>query len=263
MYRLFILFFLFSINSHANQLPLTIIIPNSPGGLLDIQARKIKISNRKVVIEYKPGVNGKIALEYMKRNPSNKIMLVTPNIIIDNDIDDFFSVAKLSKSFNAILMNRQNNNSLHSIESYGTVGSGSLQHIVFHKIFTHLKNTPLHVPYKGTSQIIGALLSNEINAANITLRSDLLMNEKIKIIALTSEKGQFGYKSLSEIGIPVVYYTWIGAITNDANETNSLNKIDDIFFDDYNEKSFLDSDLFKNFMIEDKRHYINYANKIR
>lgn len=239
-------------NCLANELK--IIVPNSPGGLLDISARKIQIENRNIVIEYRPGAKGKIAIEHVKNSKESMVLLVTSNIIAENEISNLIPIARLSRSYNAVIVSDKWDGKFNA---YGSVGVGSYQHKMLEHMFRVMKINAIHVPYKGSGDIVRGLLSNEISVANITMRKDLLTNSKIKIYAVTADKGEFGYPSLRERGIPISFYNWLGVLSNTENEKDTFKYINDSFFDEFQKKAFLNSEQFSIFLRKTNEQGIN------
>jgi len=159
--------------------PFTIVAPFPPGGPVDILARILSTGlaeryRQPSVVENKPGANGNIGIEQVKRAaPTGHTLLVVPqgNLTINPtllpklgyDVDkDFAPVASLAKAANVIAVNpavpaksiaelvalsKAQPNTI----SYASPGVGSSLHLAGELFKQHSGADILHVAYKGTT----------------------------------------------------------------------------------------------------------------
>ena len=102
---------------------------------------------------------------------------------------------------------------------FGSSGTGSLQHFAG-EMFNHLSGARLtHIPYKGTSSVITAMLSNEIQVGFGTLFGvrPHMVTGRLKVVAITAGKRSPSVPeipTLAEAGIPGYEVDqWYGVIT--------------------------------------------------
>lgn len=102
---------------------------------------------------------------------------------------------------------------------FGSSGTGSLQHFAG-EMFMHLSGTKLtHIPYKGTSSVITAMLSNEVQVGFGTMFGvrPHMASGRLKVVAITAGKRSpsvADIPTLSEAGIPGYEVDqWYGVIT--------------------------------------------------
>ena len=102
---------------------------------------------------------------------------------------------------------------------FGSSGTGSLQHFAG-EMFNHLSGVKLtHIPYKGTSSVITAMLSNEIQVGFGTMFGvrPHMATGRLKVVAITAGKRSpsvADVPTLNEAGIPGYEVDqWYGVIT--------------------------------------------------
>ena len=102
---------------------------------------------------------------------------------------------------------------------FGSSGTGGLQHFAG-EMFTHMSGAKLtHVPYKGTSAVITAMLSNEVQVGFGTLFGvrPHMQSGRLRVVAITAGKRSQSVAdipTLSEAGIPGYEVDqWYGVIT--------------------------------------------------
>ena len=102
---------------------------------------------------------------------------------------------------------------------FGSSGTGGLQHFAG-EMFTHMSGAKLtHVPYKGTSAVITAMLSNEVQVGFGTLFGvrPHMQSGRLRVVAITAGKRSQSVAdvpTLAEAGIPGYEVDqWYGVIT--------------------------------------------------
>lgn len=102
---------------------------------------------------------------------------------------------------------------------FGSSGTGSLQHFAG-EMFTHLSGAKLtHIPYKGTSSVITAMLSNEVQVGFGTMFGvrPHMVTGRLRVVAITAGKRSPAVPdipTLAEAGIPGYEVDqWYGVIT--------------------------------------------------
>ena len=175
--------------------PVRVIVPNAPGSLNDTVARLVfakvgEALKQQFIVDNRPGAGGSVAAELVAKAPPdgytlinavNTIMVVNPFLYSKLGYDplrDFESVSMLVKISEVLVVHpslgvktvsdfvrlakarpRQIN--------YGSGGNGHPTHLMMELFQRKAGIQLLHVPYKGTSPAMQALVSGEVAVFNI------------------------------------------------------------------------------------------------
>jgi tripartite-type tricarboxylate transporter receptor subunit TctC len=204
----------------AQQFPsknVTIIVPNPPGGSIDVMARVFADALQKmwdgkpVIVEYKPGAGTMIGMDYIaKSDPDGHTigMVVTPMVILPAlrkmPYDTLKDLAPVTMTGTSSIMiagapNMPANNLREVIElakknpgkmTYASPGAGSSMHLAGELLKQQAGIDILHVPFKG-----GAQAYPEVMAGRVELQLDPTFGinrhvqaGKMKGIAVTGSK---------------------------------------------------------------------------
>jgi tripartite-type tricarboxylate transporter receptor subunit TctC len=179
-----------SAQTYPNK-PIKIIIPYGPGGAPDILGRLIGVKlqtslGQPVVVENHPGAGGTIGTDFVAKSaPDGYTILVatTANLSISphlypkipyNALKDFTPITLVANS--PLILTISKNvpaNSLKELIAYGkanpgklnyaSAGSGTIQHVAG-ALFANMAGIDaVHVPYKGTAQILPDLVAGRVN----------------------------------------------------------------------------------------------------
>jgi tripartite-type tricarboxylate transporter receptor subunit TctC len=198
--------------------PVKVIVAWPPGGATDIVGRllanQLSISlNQAVVVENRPGANGNIGTEAFAKMPPDGYALqiataeslgINPHVYkklgydADRDFDGIALLAQTSfvlavrpglsannvKSFVALAMAEPGK------ISFGNYGIGSTSHLTAAAFELASGTKVLHVPYRGLSPVINALLTGEIDAAFVSASSaaGLSKSGQLRILGAASVK---------------------------------------------------------------------------
>lgn len=172
------------------------VIPSSPGAGADYPARLLsdrltKALGQPVIAENRPGASWTIGTEYVTRQPADgytimhaaQIHVLNPSFFPKLPYDPITDFDAISHAVSTIfVMPIRPAIPANSIQefialarahpgkySFGSVGSGSSHHLggALLEAMTGIKM--LHVPFKGGSQIVQALLAGEIDATFISV----------------------------------------------------------------------------------------------
>ena len=196
----------------------TLLVPYSPGGLPDTVARVVgqKLGDKwgqPVVIENKPGGNGVVAAQALAAKPADGYTLmvtdgsmfaINPFIYAKLPYDPqkdftFISLTARAPLFLAVPPSSPANNFAEFVQmvkatpgkyTYGSSGIGSIHHLTFESIKAALGLDILHVPFKGTSQSVPAVVAGQVSAVFSAFPSlaGFAKEGKLKLIAVNSEK---------------------------------------------------------------------------
>lgn len=196
--------------------PITFIVPNPPGGVVDSSARLVgdpltKLLGQAVVIENKGGASGNIAYQQVARSPKDGYTLLISYSAyhVGNPAmfaklpwaqSDFVPVALIAAATNVITANPSvPANNLKDFIGYvksqpgklnfASQGNGSLSHVGT-ALFESVTGTDMtHVPYKGSGPAIQDVLGGQVQVFITTPPSVMghVQAGKLKAYAVTSK----------------------------------------------------------------------------
>lgn len=206
------------------------ILPASPGGSLDLIARSVgqKLSEaigQPVVVENKPGAAFTIGTELVARAPADGYTILltsTPHGMNPalrklpyDTLKDFTPITLIATIPQILVVNSELPvNSLQEFiklarskpMAYGSVGSGSPNHLSAEMLKDLAKIELTHVPYKGTGPALADLVSGRIQfmSVDMTSASPHLKSGKIKALAIATAQRMPGVDlpTVGESGYP-------------------------------------------------------------
>ena len=259
------LFLILNLNSVFGQeawpnKPVKIIVPSTSGSQTDIGSRIVadylsKKFNQSFIVENRPGANGKIANDLIKRSPNDGYTLlftyaaahvVTPLIYPQSPdpINDFSAVAQVGYGGNVLLVpaslpisnmkefvsyvKSRPENEL----SYASWGMGSGGHLCMEFIKSTASIAIKHIPYKSTVESNLALVSGQVQFAfsGAYAAYTLVQTGKVKAIAISGHDRYDmlpNVATMSDQGFPLDVTTWFGVFAPAGTSPaiiNSLNK---------------------------------------
>jgi len=214
--------------------PITLVVPNPPGGLVDTSARLLsepltRVIGQPVIVDNKPGASGNTAYQYVsKAKPDGYTLLISysgyhvgnPALFekLSWDPKDFSPVALLTVSTNVIAVHPSVpvNNLKEFIAyakanpgklNYASQGNGSVSHIGT-EIFKQTTGVDIvHVPYKGSGPAIQDVLAGQVQVFISTPPSLMqhVQSGKLKGLAVTGKNRHPGMPNVpttAEAGLP-------------------------------------------------------------
>ncbi|WP_395059528.1 Bug family tripartite tricarboxylate transporter substrate binding protein [Polaromonas sp.] len=198
--------------------PITLIVPNPPGGFVDASARLLseplgRVANQSIVVDNRGGGSGNVAYQAVARaKPDGYTLLISysayhvgnpalaPNLPWD-PVKDFAPVALLTVATNVVAVHpsvpannlkefiaflKQNPAKLN----YASQGNGSLSHIGT-EVFKQQTGTFMtHIPYRGSGPAVQDVLSGQVQVFITTPPSVMghVQAGKLKAFAVTGDK---------------------------------------------------------------------------
>ena len=196
--------------------PISLVVPNPPGGLVDTSARIVgdslaKVIGQSVVIENKPGGSGNLAYQMVARAAKDGYTLlvsysgyhIANPILMDKlpwEPKDLIPVGLVTVATNVIAVHpsvpasnlrefiayaKANPDKLN----YASQGNGSVSHIGT-EIFKMQTGAPMsHVPYKGSGQAIADVLAGQVQVFITTPPSVMqhVQAGKLRALAVTGK----------------------------------------------------------------------------
>jgi tripartite-type tricarboxylate transporter receptor subunit TctC len=204
---------------HAQQYPtkpIRIIVPFPPGDTLDTMSRLIgpKITERlgqAVVVDNRVGGAGQIGLELAAHAPGDGYTIVGGqggNLVVQphtykkmpyDTFKDFVPIANSTRNYLGLVVNASGQfKSLKDFVAYGRAnpgklsfasnGEGGFPHMAIEMMRLAGGFTYLHVPYKGSAQIVTEILGNRIDATILGIGSiaPFIQGGRLRLLAVTS-----------------------------------------------------------------------------
>lgn len=196
--------------------PITFIVPNPPGGVVDASARVVsdplsRLMGQTVVVENKGGASGNIAYQHVARSPADGYTLLISysayhvgNPAMFSKLPwaqkDFVPVALLTAATNVITTHPSvpaanlkeliaHVKARPGKVNYASQGNGSLSHVGT-ALFEQTTNVNMvHVPYKGSGPAIQDVLAGNVELFMTTPPSVLghVQNGKLRAYAVTGK----------------------------------------------------------------------------
>ena len=215
--------------------PIQIIVPATPGGILDISARLIangmsRELGQSVVVDYKAGAGQTIGANFVAKSVadghtlllgSNVSLAVNPQMMSNIPYDaqkDLTPVAILGSNANAIMVlpsfpAKTFQEFLDYVRahpgkvSYAHPNPGSSAHIAAEALRQQAKLDYLAVPFKGSAGATTAALGGQVDVLvdNMATALPLIKSGRLKALAVTSAKRSAfmpDVPSIAEMGFP-------------------------------------------------------------
>jgi len=172
--------------------PITLVVPNPPGGLVDTSARLLsepltRVIGQTVLVDNKPGASGNIAYQFVANaKPDGYTLLISYSgyhvgnpALMDklpwDPVKDFSPIALLTVSTNVIAVHPSVpvNNLKEFIAyakansgkiNYASSGSGTSPHLAGEMFKTMTGVSMMHIPYKGNAPVLNDLLAGQVDA---------------------------------------------------------------------------------------------------
>jgi len=196
--------------------PITVVVPNPPGGIVDSSARIVadalgKVLNQSIVVDNRGGGSGNVAYGHVARAPADGYTLLSSysayhvgNPALSPKLPwaqkDFAPVALMTAGTNVIAVHpsvpvntlaefidylKKNPGKL----SYASQGNGSLSHIGTEMFKGQTGTSMVHIPYKGSGPAVQDVLSGQVQVFMTTPPSVMqhIQAGKLKGLAVTGK----------------------------------------------------------------------------
>ena len=213
--------------------PITLVVPNPPGGLVDTSARLVaeplaRVIGQAVVVDNKPGGSGNLAYQLVARSPKDGYNVlvsysgyhIANPILMDKlpwDLKELVPVGLVTVATNVIAVHPSvpANNLKEFIAyakanpgklNYASQGNGSVSHIGTEIFKQYTGASMTHVPYKGSGQAIADVLAGQVQVFITTPPSVMqhVQAGKLKALAVTGKSRHPGMPqvpTISEAGL--------------------------------------------------------------
>lgn len=219
--------------------PIQLLIPYPPGGSADLLARPVaaKLQERlgqPVVLDYRPGAGGTIATQMLARakpDGNTLIMVLAAHAInaslypkLPYDTRKDFAPVSLVANLPMILAGSSSLRANTVPEliaeakaspgklTFASAGNGNTGHLAG-ELFDSVAGIKMtHVPYKGSAQVVTAMLSGEVQLTFDSISTTLphVRSGKVRALAVTGAKRAAiapDVPTLAEVGVPGINIT--------------------------------------------------------
>ncbi len=196
--------------------PITLIVPYAAGGTGDVVARvfseKVRtVLGQPLVIDNRAGAGGAIGAQAAARSKPDGytiLLMATAHVILpslqqvpydwERDFTPVFGVTatplvfavRAKSSIRSIADLAATAKSMSGGINYSSGGSGSISHLTAVRLAQALKMSAVHVPYRGFSGAVQALLGDQVQFICATVADviELTKSGDFRLLAVTSEK---------------------------------------------------------------------------
>ena len=238
--------------------PITLVVPNPPGGFVDASARILsdslaKVTKQSVVVDNRGGGSGNVAYSYVARAAADGYTLLnsysayhTGNPSLAANLPwaqkDFSPVALITIATNVIAVHPSvpANNLTEFIKylkanpgklSYASQGSGSLSHLGTELFKLQTGTHMVHIPYRGSGPALQDVLSGQVQVFITTPPSVMgqIQTGKLKGLAVAGKSRHPGLPNVpttAEAGLKgFELEAWIGIFAPAATPADVVAKL--------------------------------------
>ncbi|MFM7011891.1 MAG: Bug family tripartite tricarboxylate transporter substrate binding protein [Betaproteobacteria bacterium] len=251
--------------------PIKLIVGFTPGGSTDAIGRQIansfsKILGQSVIVENKPGANGNLATDFVRRAPPDGYTIfytsighvTNPLIYKDAKYDpvkDFTPIGQVLAGPNILVVPPNSKfKTLKELIDYGRAnpgkinfassGIGSSLHLSG-ELFKQLSGVDMvHIPYKGAGSLMPHLMSGQVDLAFPNLPTGVSLVEQGQLRALgvttnTRSSAAPNIPTIEEAGVPNYdMSTWYGLVGPADLPAPVLKKLTDALAQTVNDPEF-------------------------
>lgn len=246
--------------------PISLIVPYPAGGPSDFFARKLQPEasarlGQTMVVENIGGAGGSIGLTRVVNAPADGYMLalgspmelvLAPMAIqgVKYKAEDFTLVAQFANTTTILAVrNSLNVKSLDDLLalarkntgnplSYGSVGPGSLYHLIGERFSQLTKVDMLHVPYKGIAPLLTDLMGGQIDMAFLPMAGSIpqtIMDGKIQGLAVTAKTPHPLFKQFPAMATmkgleSMDFNIWSGVQVHKSTPESVINALNKAFY---------------------------------
>lgn len=223
--------------------PVRLVIPYPPGGGTDITGRAMaqrlaETLGQSVVIENKPGATGMIGAAGVAKSPADGYtvlfgaaseMAINASLFKNMTYDpraDFEPVMLVATFPLVFVAQASSSRSLAALieaakakpdsVSYGSIGSGSPQHLAAELLSSMAQAKLVHIPYKGSGPLVQDAVGGHIDMAvsSVPAAVPLVRSGKLRALAVTSSQRSDALPdvpTMAELGFAgYEFNTWVG-----------------------------------------------------
>lgn len=241
--------------------PISFVVPFAAGGPADLVAREVARLmgddlGKPVVVENQPGGSGVVALNGMSRaTPDGHTLLFAASgtVVIHPLLTGKFEaitkqlapVGLVSTSPHVLVVSSKIGvKSVQGLIDYakanpgklnfGSAGTGGAAHLGMEMFKSQAQIDAVHIPYKGTSQVIADLASGEVQALFSSMPSLKPLIDRGAVVAIgmsgpSAGAEKMGIPEISKAGLAEFgYTTWYGLFAPAGTPSDTVNKLNEV-----------------------------------
>lgn len=220
--------------------PIRLVVPSGAGGVTDILARAIgqRLTERlgqQVVVDNRPGASGIVGSAIIAKAPPDgyNLLMVFPTHVVNpslyaslpyDTLRDFAPITLVSAVSTTLLVPGSSraktvqelialSKDPASKLNFGSVGRGSIGHLAAELLASMTALNGTHVAYKGSPQILTALLQNEVQyyfIASVASALPHMQTGRVRALGVSSSKRLPTVPEMPAIGESVPGYEALG-----------------------------------------------------
>lgn len=239
---------------------ISFVVPFAAGGPADLVAREVarlmgEDLGKPVVVENQPGGSGVVALNTMSRSSADghTLLFAASGTVVIHPLltDKFESVTKqlvpvglVSTSPHVLVVSSKIGvKSVQGLIDYakanpgklnfGSAGTGGAAHLGMEMFKSQANIDAVHIPYKGTSQVIADLASGEVQALFSSMPSLKPLIDRGAVVAIgmsgpSAGAEKMGIPEISKAGLAEFgYTTWYGLFAPAGTPQDIVNKLNE------------------------------------
>ena len=198
--------------------PVTLVVPQAPGGANDAIARVVgqklsELTGQSFVVENRPGAGGNIGTAYVAkaRNDGYTLLLTADSAYVINPslykntgfdpIKDFEAISTVAPSGYVLVANNNfpanNTSELINLAKQqpgkimiGSAGNGTVNHLVGEMLNKAAGIDMVHIPYKGAAAAVTDLVGGQVQVSVQSLPSSIsfIRSGRIKVLGVVNDK---------------------------------------------------------------------------
>jgi len=253
-----------SLTAHAQTIK--IVIPFSPGGVVDASNRILHTAlerelGQQVGIESRPGAGGQIGLRYIAQNKNNDVLITFIDALalanamaLDDkiDLEDFKYLSQIGRSSGIALIVKKGS-PLKNIEAWktyrgnpitiGANGLGGAHHFYSWTLNNHIPFPRTDIFFKGVNEALPMVIGGHMDAmwSQFASIEGYEREGKIDIVATNAPRASAnGFPTFRELGIDLPVTKWI-VIANQTADPATVRTIESAIVKLLNTSEFVKS----------------------
>jgi tripartite-type tricarboxylate transporter receptor subunit TctC len=239
--------------------PIRIVVPQAPGGGLDISTRAIALKlseswGQQIVVDNRAGANGIIGLETVAKSKPDgytlsaaftSVLTVNPHVYKSLPYDTFRDFSPITQTVtNTIVLVVNPTVPVRSVKelvalgksrpgdlSYGSFGVGNLTHLAGELLGLETGMKATHIPYKGETPAVVDLVAGQVAFGFATAPGAAahVQNGRLRLLATCGERRSTAFPdtpTMIESGVPKVIVTgWGGFLAPAGTPSEIIQKV--------------------------------------
>jgi tripartite-type tricarboxylate transporter receptor subunit TctC len=232
------------------QKPIKIVIPFTPGGVVDASNRIIHSAlerelGQQIGIESRPGAAGQIGLRHIAQNKTDDVLITfidaiaLANVIaldVQVELEDFRYITQVGRSSGIALIVKKGSplKDLNSWRTYkgnpitiGANGLGGAHHFYSWNLNNQVAFPRTDIFFKGINEALPMIIGGHIDAmwSQIASIEGMEREGKIDIVAATSKGSSNTLTAFRELGIEMPTTRWI-VISNQTTDLTTVRNVE-------------------------------------